>query len=249
MKILLCFVLLFWCVASVTGQEKVIDKSEFDAVVAEGNNHYLRWKDEKYRMTVLTSSKVIGRPQTDSSSKMIIEFASPEEKRTVRTSTFGGKPNPIHESILIGKWMYTLVGPDSWTRKEYEPSRAPADAPESPFQTLGTAADYRYLGREQLGGKTANVYRKTERQTKVNQKNGENTESDAKSTYWFGEDGALLKNEYRSESRSASLTIHTLVVLEWAIDPSIVITEPTVTPLKPELSGDSPAKRTITCEP
>ena len=235
MKISVCFVLLFCCVATVTAQEKVIDKTEFDALVASGNNHQIRWKDEKYRMTVSTSSKAIGRPQTDWSSKMIFEFGSANEKRTVTASTFGGKPNPIQEAILIGNWKYTRSGNNSWSRGSNEPSRtqANAEAPVAPSELIGAVLEYRYLGKSNLAGRQVDVYQRTERAAKVSKKTGEDIDSDAKATYWFGEDGALLKNEFRSESRSATLTTQTLIIMEWAIDPSIVITEPVIAPEKP----------------
>ena len=227
--------LVFCCVAIATAQEKVIDKTEFDALVASGNNHQIRWKDEKYRMTVSTSSKAIGRPQNDWSSKMIFEFGSANEKRTVSASSFGGKPNPTQEAILIGKWKYARSGDNSWTRGLNEPSRtrAEAEAPPGTSELIGAVTEYRYLGKSNLAGGQADVYQKIEHQTKVNKKNGENIESDAKATYWFGEDGALLKNEFRTESRSATFSTQTLIIMDWAIDPSIVITEPVVTPAKP----------------
>jgi len=234
MKISVCLVLLSCCVAIVTAQDKVIDKTEFDAVVAAGNNHYLRWKDEKYRMTVSTSSKMTGRHQTDWSSKIIMDIGSPTEKRTVSTSSFGDKPNPTQEAIMIGKRKYARSGNGPWTQKADGPPPVQAEAPsESTTQLLETVAEYRYLGKENLAGRATDIYQKTEHQTKVNKKNGENIESDTKGTYWFGEDGALLKNEYRSESRSATQTTQTQVIIEWAIDPSIVITEPLVAPTKP----------------
>jgi hypothetical protein len=233
MKISFCFLLVFCCVAIVTAQEKPIDKTEFDAVVAGGNNHHLRWKDEKYRMTVSTSSKTIGRPQTDWSSKLIVEHGSANEKRTVSTSSFGGKHNKTQEAILIGKRKYTRSGDEPWTQKGDEPPRPETKAPESATESLERVAEYRYLGKENLAGRATDIYQKTEHQTKVRKNNGESIESDVKSTYWFGEDGALLKNEYRSESRSATFTTQTLIIMEWTIDPSIVISEPVVTPAKP----------------
>jgi hypothetical protein len=234
MKISICFVLVLCCAAIVSAQEKVIDKSEFDALVASGNNHNVRWKDEKYRLNLTTSTKGTGRMQTDYSSKTIFEFASPTEKRTVTNSSFGGKPNPVGEAILIGKWKYTRSGNNPWTRKaDEQESNFKGEAPEGVIQPLDSVAEYRYLGKENLAGRATDIYQKIEHQKKVNSKNGETMASEVKSTYWFGEDGALLKNEYRSETRSPSLTWQTIVIMEWTLDPSIVITEPSVTGDKP----------------
>jgi len=236
MKILVCFVLLSCCVAIVAAQEKVIDKTEFDAVVAEGNKILVRRKGEKYRMTITTSAKIIGRSQNDWSSKAISEFGSADQTHHIYASTFGGKARPTTEAIVIGKWQYTRSGTDPWIRKEYEPDQPQAHVAlptESPYQTIETVADYKYLGKENLGGRPANVYQKIERQTKVDKKNGENAESETKATYWFTEDGTMLKNEHRSGLRSATMTTQNLIILEWALDPSIVITEPDVAPSKP----------------
>jgi hypothetical protein len=239
MKILVCFVLLSCCVAIVAAQERVIDKTEFDAVVAEGNKILVRRKGEKYRMTITTSAKIIGRTQNDWSSKAISEFGSDDQTRHhIYASTFGGKARPTTEAIVFGKWEYKRAGTDPWSRKAYEAVQPqtqvqPEPLPENPFQVIETVADYRYLGKQSLGAKQANVYQKIERQNKVNKKNGENTESETKATYWFTEDGTMFKNEHRSSSRSATMTTQNLIILEWALDPSIVISEPVLEPAKP----------------
>jgi len=236
MKISFCFVLVFCCVAIVAAQEKIIDKSEFDAVVAESNKILVRGKNEKYRMTVTTSAKIIGRTQNDWSSKTISEYVSANRTRSVYDSTFGGKPTPTKEAIVIGEWKYMRAGTDPWSRKANEPTQPqaqPASPPENPFQVIETVAEYKYLGKENLGGRPASVYQKIERQTKVNQKNGENTESETKATYWISEDRTMFKNEYRFASRAASLTTQNLIIMEYAIDPSLVITEPLMTPVNP----------------
>ena len=233
MKISASLVVVLCCVAIAAAQERTIDKTEFDALVASGNNHNLRWKDEKYRMTVSTSSKASGRPQNDWASKFFVERVPTKESRTVTSSTFGGKASPTQESIVVGKWIYTRLGTDPWSRKESKPSGGRAETTESIQEMIGSTAEYRYLGKENLAGRATDIYQKTEHQTKVNKKNGESVESEVKSTYWFGEDGAVLKNEYRSENRSATLTSQTLIIMEWEIDPSIVITEPVLAPVKP----------------
>jgi len=234
MKISASLVFILCCVAIVAAQERIIDKTEFDALVASGNNHYFRWKDEKYRMSLFTSSKINGRPQTDWSSKMIHEHGAPNEIRLVSSSTFGGKPTSSQESIFFGKWNYSRVENGGWSRKEREaPSRGREETPESTNQLVKTDAEYKYLGKEILAGRPVDVYQKTERRTGVNSNNGENVDSDIKATYWFGGDGVMLKKEFRSENRSATLTMQTLMIIEWAIDPSIVVTEPVITPAKP----------------
>jgi hypothetical protein len=98
---------------------------------------------------------------------------------------------------------------------------------------ISTAVDCRYVGKVDLGGRLVDAYKKTERATKVNKKNGENTEVETKTTYWFGDDGTMLKSEHVSDSRAPSMTARNFIIVEWTIDPSLVITEPTVTAAKP----------------
>jgi hypothetical protein len=239
MKTTLCFIIVFCAVAIGAAQERVIDKTDFDRVVADGNKSLARLKNERYRMTITTSAKIVGRPQSDWSSKSISEYVAADQTRNVHSSMFGGKANPTRELIVLGKWKYARSGTESWTRTAYEPGQTPAQPaappppPDSPYEEIATTADYKYLGKVDLGRRTANAYQRIERQTKVNKKNGENTESVSKATYWFAEDGSMLKNENQFESRAASMTTNNFVSVEWTVDPALVITEPIVTPAKP----------------
>ena len=56
MKTLFLFVLVLSCAALVPAQERLLDKDEFDAIVNGSYDHKAKWKGEKYRMTVTTSS-------------------------------------------------------------------------------------------------------------------------------------------------------------------------------------------------
>ena len=230
MKIVSSFVLLLCLAAIAVSQERVIDKAEFDAMVTGGHDHKLKWKDEKYRLTVTTSSKVTGRPTTDLSSKMITEFGPSMETRTINTSTFGGKPSPGREMLRIGNWVYTRSGNDSWSRKEFVPTSLPAKAAEeSPHKVLSSEAEHRYLGQSTLGNKPVQMYVKTERRTTLNEKTGETTESESRNTYWVDSKGMVLKNEYKSDNRSKH-TSQTYVLMEWELDPSITFTAPEIAP-------------------
>ena len=232
MKISVCFVLVFCFVTIAGAQERVIDKTEFDSAVVAGMAHGRRWKNEKYRWITSTSSKTTGRPQYDWAGKYTFEYISPDVYRNIGSTMLGGKPSAIQESIVVGKWRYSRKGDDPWTRKTHEPSPAQthAEGPENLFETVESVAEYKYLGKEYLAGRATNVFRKTERRTTVNKKNGETREFDGKSTYWFGEDGLALKHEYRGQSRGGTVTgeMQTLVLMEWTIDPSLTINEPVV---------------------
>jgi hypothetical protein len=224
----LFFLLVLCCVAIVPAQERIIDQAEFESVVKEGSKHNVRWKGEKYRMTVTTSSKVAGRPQTDYSAKMIFEYGAEKQFRTRATSVFGDKPGVSRETLLLDEILYSRSGDEPWTRKDHVPAEQPAERNETAPPAVVTNTEYRYLGTEQLMNRTTNVYLKSERQTRTDKTTGRSTESDVKVKYWVGSDGTVLKSEYASTNRGAAFTGQTLIVTEWELDPSITFTPPEI---------------------
>ena len=209
-----------------------MDKAAFDAVVSEGSQHKTRWKGEKYRMTVATSSRVAGRRQTDWSSKMIFEYGSGSEFRSVTTSQFGDNPVAKKEMLLPGNCdcVYSRSGEGSWTRKEHQKTTNPApEKKESPFDVVANEVKYAHVGAGSLLNKPVQIYVKTERGTTQSKSNGDTTESDVKVTYWIDADGIVLKREYASENRGAVIS-HTSIVTEWELDPSISFTAPEIVP-------------------
>jgi hypothetical protein len=229
MKILFSLVFVFCCTVIVQAQEHVIDKAEFDAIVAQGNTHKLKWSGEKYRMTVTTSSKTIGRPQTDYSSKMVFEFGPPTDVRTITTSMFGANPAKVWQSMRIGDLVYTRSGDDPWRRKEYAPPVPSKESAESPYKVVTSQAEYKYIGQGTVTDTPVQGFVKTERATKVNQTTGENAESESKIIYWIDAKGLIRKSEYTSEHRG-KFTSQTSVIMEWQLDPSIAFTAPEIVP-------------------
>ena len=229
MKILSCVVLTLCALATVPAQERVMDKTEFETLVSEGQKHPVKWKGEKYRMIVTTSSKAVGRPQTDWASKIIVEYGPAAEHRSVSSSTFGDKANPTQETLRVGNWVYRRSGNEPWTRKEYAESKAP-ERPESPVEILETDAQYKYLGPGSLVDKPVHIYVKAERQKKVDKKSGNTIETDSKVTYWVDSSGMVLKLEFTAESRATNVTSQTRVMTLWELDPSISFVAPDIVP-------------------
>jgi hypothetical protein len=229
MKILPCVLLTLCCLVNVPAQERVMDKTEFESLVSDAQKHRLIWKDEKYRMTVTTSSKAVGRPQTDWSSKIIVEYGPGTDNRSISSSVFGDKVNPTEEALRIGNWVYRRSGDKPWTRKEYAAPKAP-ERPESPVQVLETDSQYKYVGPGLLGDKPVQIYVKTERQTKVGNKSGDSMQTDIKVTYWIDTNGTLLKSEFAAETRGSNVTSQTQVVTLWERDASISFVEPAIAP-------------------
>lgn len=224
MKTLLAVAIALCSAAVVTAQERVIDKSEFDALVSAGTQHRTIWKDEKYRMTVTTSSKAEGRPATDWSSKIVIEYGSPTESRSISSSSFGEKVNPTSEGLRIGEWVYTRSGDGPWTKKKFEP--AAQKEPEKLSELIGATTEYKHLGSGTIGDAPVQIYVKNERATRVDKASGKETVSDSKATYWIDSKGTVLKSEYSSENRGTGVTSRTLITTVWERDASIKFTAP-----------------------
>lgn len=214
------------------GQERVMEKAAFDAVVSTDHQQKVLWKGEKYRMTVTTSTKAVGRPQTDYSSKMVIEFSPGPgpESRTVTTSTFGDKPETRYESMRVGEWLYSRSGEGPWSRKEYVAKVGANEEKESDVDVVRSESRYSHLGAGSLADKPVQIYRKTEHRTMTNKSSGRTTESDVTVTYWVDQNGIVLKNVYVSDNRGAAVTSSTHIVMDWELDPSISFTVPEIVP-------------------
>ena len=228
MRTVFGLILLLCFVAIASAQDQVIDKAEFDSIVAKGNNHRSVWKGEKYRMTVTTSSKALGRPQTDWASKIMVEYGSGDEFRSINSSTFGEKKNPTNESLRIGSWLYSRVDTGSWTKKTYSAPEAPKNKPESYVETISSTVEYKSLGTGTLMGKPVRIYAKTERENVVSKQTGETSDRVLKVTYWIDENGTILKNEFASESRGPRAQTQTLITTLWELDPSISFSIPEI---------------------
>jgi hypothetical protein len=125
--------------------------------------------------------------------------------------------------------VYTRSGTDAWTRKEYVAPAPAKEREESQFKILSSQAEYRHLGDGKLRDKPVQMYLKTERQTKLNQRTGETAETDYKTKFWIDENGLILKSDFTAENRGKTAHV-TTVVIEWELDPSISFTVPEIAP-------------------
>jgi len=230
MKILVCVALTLCCFVIAPAQERVMEKAEFESLVTGGYAHPSKWKGEKYRKTLITSTKVFGLLQTpDRSSKTIIEYGPGTDSRSISNSVVGDKPNHVEQTLRVGNWVYRRSGDKPWTRKEYAAPQA-AERPESPVEVIEANAEYQYLGPGLLKDKPVYIYVKTERRTTVSKSGGDTRETDSKTTYWIGADGMILKHEYTAESRGPKFTSQTVVIMQYELDPSISFAAPEIVP-------------------
>ena len=229
MRNLFGLVLVLCFVGIVPAQDREIDKAEFDSVVASGSNHRAIWKGEKYRMTVTTSAKAVGRPQTDMSSRLIVEYGAGDETRSITSSTFGDKTYPTNEGLRIGPWVYSRVDSGPWKKKAYVAPEPGKDKTEIAIE-LSSIAAYTYLGTGSLMGKPVRIYVKTETQTRLYKDRGETSEIVRKITHWIDENGTVVKSEYASEGRGPRIQTQTVVTTVWELDPLLSFSVPEIVP-------------------
>ena len=208
-------------------QERSIDKAAFESMVEAGNAS-VKWSGQKYRMTVNTRSKIDGRPQTDWSSNMIIEYGPKGEVKSVSNSSFGGTTRPTTRSLRLGDTVYTRTGDQAWMRTEKQVNTPREPNESTTRETTESDIKYRYLGPAVYRNNTSQTYAKTSHRSSVDQTSGAKTESDITTTYWVDANGIILKTEFRAEGQGTNSTHHTMIVTEWELDPSIEFTPPEI---------------------
>lgn len=224
-NIIFAALLLFGCI-SAFAQEKTITQTELETLLINSSE---KLKGKSYRMTIITKSSVEGRPQTDFSSKTIMEIVSPTIRRTLYESTFqsGTKKS---ESIRIGDKVYTRQGEENWQEKAYESDTQKISKAPVAENQLETQTECKYIGIEKLNNQDTRLYTKIVKSKSINQTTGKETSSINTTKYWFGEDGSLLKEEMEMDSNSGAMIFHTRLTQVREIDPNINIEAPKIIP-------------------
>jgi hypothetical protein len=230
MKPVICLVFVLLSVIGTLAQQKVIDKSEFDAIVKTGDMHRQQWAGKSYRISVATSAQIKENPGSNYSSKMTIEFASNGDRRYLQSSTFGDKTTSS-ESLTVGNWTYSRNGTEPWKRVE----RSRGDGEESGSETglleqISSVTQYNSLGAGEIKGRPVRMYLSTIREKKLNRSSGITIELVSKSKYWINADGLTAKNKLISKRHSHTQNTHNVILTEWELDPTIAITEPEISP-------------------
>ena len=222
MKGILCIAVLLFGFIGVFAQEKTIGQAEFDAVY---QNSPEKWKGKSHRMIITTQSSTEGRPQTDYSSKSVIEYASTTTNRMIYENSFQSKTKKS-ETIRVGDKVYKREGSEAWK----EANSGAESQPEKKIMSIENPVDgqieYKFLGTEKLDNQTANVYAKIARKKQINSANKKETLSTSTTKYWFGEDGMILKLDMKMESQTGDMKHHTHLTQIWESDPNIKIEAP-----------------------
>ena len=223
-NIIFAALLLFGCIGAFA-QERIISQSEFETLLVNSTE---KLKGKSYRTTIDTKSSAEGRPQTDFSSKMVLEFVSPTIRHTFFESTFQTGTR-INESIRIGDKVYTREGDGNWQEKTFEAVTAnKSKATVAENQDEGQP-EYKYLGIEKLDNKDARVYTKISIRKSIDPATGRETSSINTTKYWFSEDGFLLKSDLVSDAKSGVMKFYTRVTQVWETDVNLNIEAPKIT--------------------
>lgn len=228
MKCILSIGLVLFGFIGVFAQEKTIGQAEFDAVY---QNSPEKWKGKPHRMIITTQSRTEGRPQTDYSSKSIIENASTTTSRVIYENSFQSK-NSNSETIRIGDKIYTREGNGAWKEGTSEVKAQPGNKITNTDNQADGQIEYKYLGTEKLDNQTANVYVKIARKKGINSANNKETVSTTTTKYWFGEDGMILKSDMKMDSQTGEKIFHTRLTQVWELDPNIKIEAPNLKEVK-----------------
>ena len=225
MKLSLTFTMIMFGAVFGIAQERVIEQAEFDSALVGTEEHRSIWHGQLYRMTVETSVRISGKPESDYSSTILIEFGPNRNNRSVLTNRYGGKTT-TEEKLRIGDFSYSKTngGPWSKTARTSSPS-----ADTKPFEdpTLLVAADNTYflVGKKPYKEAMATVYRKVENTRKINKSTGTEAISVCTSVYWLV-DGVQRKRDLSCQYESPTHASSHRINMQWDLDPAITFNAP-----------------------
>jgi hypothetical protein len=233
MKILVLAVLVASSFISARAQERIMERSEFDAAVRDDKDQTLMWAGKIYRMIVLISTSASDRPASDYSSKTIFEHGPDGSSRSYLSSTFGGKKTETTETLRIGRAVYIRKGAGPW--KTTEPQSVQTEEKVSGSNSdlsriTSSEIEYRFLGPGEWKGEKVNLYLRTEQLKETDASTGKTRDTVRSNKYWINPEGLIFRSEYRFESATGGRLSHTLITVEREMDPNIIFVEPQITP-------------------
>lgn len=222
MKNILCAALILFGLIGVSAQEKTITQAEFEAVY---KNSPEAWKSKSHRRTVTTESKAEGRPQTDYSSKSVVESASPTVSRVIYETSFGSKTSK-RELIKIDDKTYTRKEGEAWLEGNSKNEPAMVKTISASVNPADAQTEYKYFGNEKLDGQNAKVYAVIVKTKNVDPASKQEILSISTTKYWFADNGAILKSDMTTESRNGDKVSYSRATQIWESDPNIRIEAP-----------------------
>jgi uncharacterized membrane protein YheB (UPF0754 family) len=188
MKYLLLTACILLSLFSVSAQEKIIDKAEFDKVMS-GN----------YRALRNAPNRTIEESVTENS------FGSPMKTRTV-TERVGTTSRNLYESDSATSSMKTetiFINGKRFVRKQDNPwieEKFENKVPQNSFDTISDETTYKSLGEQNLNDKKVKVYQTVQIRKTVSKEKGNEFLNKNTITYYFDESGLMFKSEAVWES-------------------------------------------------
>lgn len=183
MKKLILLTIVLFAGLSVFAQETVIEKAEFDKVMGASfralMNQPHRTTEESVRESSFGNSTTrIINERFGTASRSIFESESPTSKMKTETIFIDGKRFVRNQN-------------SAWT--EEKAVNAPSSTND--FETVSNETTYKSLGEGTLNDKKVKIYKVISNRTNVHKINGNSFVWNDTTTYYFAENGQMVKSE------------------------------------------------------
>ncbi len=187
--------------------ENIIEESKFKEILAKATENL---KDKTYRLTKTEESFSDRNTTAISLTTNILERIPPDKERKIEEVKSPTK-NTRSERIWDGKNLYTKENDGDW--KKY----SGGSSSSGDFTSGRTTITYKFIGKESLNGKTADVYESESHRiaNKLTQTSQYRVEYVIKTKYWFSEDGLFLKSVKESEIVGSQSLVREVSIYEY----------------------------------
>jgi len=174
-----------------SSNQNVIKESEFKEILSKATENL---KDKTYRLTKTEENFADRNAASESVKINILEIIPPDKRREVEEVKSATKKTRL-ERIWDGKNLYEKKDNGEW--KKYSGGGGMSQSITSGKVTT----TYRFIGKESLNEKNANVYETETRRVayKLTQTSQYRVVYITKTKYWISEDGHFLKTLKESE--------------------------------------------------
>lgn len=196
--------------------ENVIQENQFKEILAKANE---KLEGKIYRMTKTEESFSDRDASSESVATDVLEIIPPNKRREFNEFKSATK-NTKTERIWDGKNLYEKENDGDW--KQY----SGGGGGSGDFTSGRTTTTYKFIRKELLNNKTANVYETESHRiaSKATRTSQYRVEYVTKTKYWISEDGLFLKIIKESEIVGSKSLLRELSVYEY--DSNIKIESP-----------------------
>ena len=201
---------------NLNNNENVIKENEFKEILANATG---KLKDKIYRLTKTEENFADRNGKSESVKTKILEIVPPDKRREVEEVKSAAENYRV-ERIWDGRNLYEKKDDGAW-KKYLGGGDGGGDLTSGRVTTI-----YKFIGKESLNEKTANVYETETRRiaNKFTQTSRYRVEYITKTKYWISEDGYFLKTIKESEVAGSNSLRREVEVYEY--DTNIKIEAP-----------------------